>query len=216
MSRILLFFLITAAVTVTGCASGVTPNFLTWQPDINRPLRDVSERDGPFRATLERRYANRAEAVLLTLAEATYPLHPHSVILQGFERPKVGEHPKWWLSTVDGIRVPVTVTQGSVEYLLKLVRAFREGDFSGCDGIPQKMASLEYIAEIEPAITAMESFGDKAEMEGLFIVRMELIWSSDCGQRCGLHFTRTRTAVVHRSGRVVEVLEDPLPSVLVD
>lgn len=54
------------------------------------------------------------------------------------------------------------------------------------------------------------------DLTGRFVVRLEMSWESDCGPRCGLRFTRTRTAVVSADGRVLEVLEDPLAPVVID
>lgn len=203
-----LAFLMTVAL-LGGCASMREPNFFVWPPHIDGSLQGVSELDSPFRATIDRRYTSEAERRLLAIVEATYPLYPRSLILEGFERPKPGAEPRWWLSTVDGIRIPLGVTRGSVEYFLSLIRSFRAGNFDACNGIVQKEAELEYTAEIEPAETAIENPGNE-RVKGLYIVRMELEWSSDCGQRCGLKFRRSRTAVVDRDGEVIEVLEDPL------
>lgn len=206
-----------SVLLIEGCA--VAPKarcgFYTWKPGAQRPLNDISEAEGGFEATIERQYSTEHENMLLAIVEATYPVCHNSVLRQGLRRPKNAEQPTWWLSTLEGMRIPVTLTRASVEYLVDLIRAFRKGEFGGSSGLPQKAATLEYYAEIESAQTALER-GTGVLTKDLFVVRMELEWSSDCGPRCGLRFTRTRTALVHESGTLVEVLEDPWPPVLVD
>lgn len=212
----LLMLTFLAMLLAEACSTGGMRRFLTWEPDTRRPLSDVSDPNGPFRASLQRRYSSELENRLLAIVEATYPLYPRSLILPGFETPTGNEQPKWWLSSADGIQIPVGITRGSVEYFLGLIESFRKGDFSGSNGITQVKASLEYSAQIEPARTALEDAGDQDRLEDIFIVHMELEWSSDCGTRCGLRFTRTRIAVVHQSGKVLEILEDPLPPALLE
>jgi len=202
------------AALIGGCTTGGILRFLTWKPEANQPMDQVSEQEGAFRAKVDRQYASEAENKLLTLVEATYPLYPHSIILPGLNRS--AEEPGWWLSTAGGIRIPVMATRGSVEYLLKLVRAFRAGDFSEVGGVSQKEAVLVYSADIEPAESALEDAKGIRRIKELYLVRLELEWTSDCGPRCGLHFTRARTAVIQRDGKILELLEDPLPSFTVE
>jgi len=201
----------------TGCPAQPEPRYFTWTPSTSQPLDDAAERTGDFRVTIEREYASEAEERLLALVEATYPLYPDSILLTGFSRPTDGDAPRWWTSEVDGFRIPVAVTRAAVDYYLALVRSLQAGKTTGGGEIRQRTADLEYTASIQPAASALEGATEHPrDLDGKYVVRLEMSWESDCGPRCGLRFTRTRTAVVSADGQVLEVLEDPLAPVVVD
>jgi len=199
-----------------GCSSSrIESPFFTWSPVSNNPLQNASEGSGPFQASIVRQYEGDLEARLLARVEDTYPLFHDSVILRDFERPDDDDEPRWWTSEVDGARIPVAVTRLAIEYYLNLVRLLRE-DPTHPGGVRQRSARLEYVAEIQPAAAALEDPTKVKDLADKYIVYMEMSWTSDCGNHCGLRFTRTRTAVVSNNGAVLEVHEDPLAPFIIE
>ena len=197
-------FAATASVFTFACAGS---RFFVWEQDLAGRIDEVEDLTPPFIIVVDRDYEDEQQERLLAIAEATYPIHRKSIVVPPATRPRPKERARWWSSSFDGIKIPLAITKSAVDYYVGLVREFELGDFSQTPGVVQRSATLRYYSYIEPAESALES---RKDLSDLFYVRMELSWSSSCGELCGVSFERVRILVVHKSGKVVELVEDPL------
>lgn len=197
------------------CTSRVEPRFFTWERALGDQLPEVQETQGSFRVSIQRSFDGAREAELLAIVEATYPLYPDSILLQDFNRPGEDDEPRWWGPDVDGILIPVSITESTVRYYLALIRSWRQEAVEQ-ENFKYRSASFEYSAEISPATEVLEFEEGVSDLADKFVVQMGLAWRSNCGSRCGLVFKRRRTAIIDADGQVLEILEDPLAPVTIE
>ena len=177
-------------------------------------LRNI---DGQYTVFVNRVATNKSEADLIRKAEFVYPQRAAAMAAAprrspDEERPFDTQETVWWCDKFDGVRIPYAVTAGTIAYYQSMLGDFIRGDFRRSHGIPMTRASLIYEARIH-AYDKWEHGGHA--YANVRIVFLKLRWSQWCGSLCAMGFNQSRYVAFDSAGRVLAVLGDSRPSVVV-
>jgi hypothetical protein len=197
----------------------LSPILLTGQtsPAEAFPSSSVTNNEKAYQIKIERIPKNALEEKLLQIAETTEP-EPSEIekvcpsprnTNQPLQSPDL---PRWWCGSFDGIFVPYAITKNAVAYYLAVTDDFRQGNFDRSGKLKMKSSSLHYSASVDlrPSYTN----GEK-RLKDVYEVTMALSWSQYCGSLCAMGFSKKRTVILDKEGKVLMILGDEQPGIIV-
>lgn len=189
-----------------------------WKPDLSMRLPIMTWRDKNYRVQIERHFANAQEEMLLRRAEALYPAR-NDVIKAADWRPRQKEvafpaGALWWYDSFDGVRIPYAVTARGALHYFNLIQQYRGKSPRGLAHFPMKSASLKYVSSIGQHANFTTFVGGKRQFRNVYVAKLQLEWSSYCGNLCALHFNKTRVVIIQNTGDYI-VTGDGIESVIV-
>lgn len=175
--------------------------------EISDSLPVISQKNkNSFRVNTSRKFANKEEERLLKIAEVVYPTAEEKQTKCAKLILGNPSNVNWACGSFDNVLVPYAITKSAVIYYLKMTDDFRKGKSK------MKTSALNYSAEIkfQPSYEIKEE-----KFTDVYVVSMKLGWSNVCGDLCALIFSKDRTVVLDKNGKILFVDGDGETPVMV-
>jgi hypothetical protein len=185
----------------------------TWfiyEPDLKLDVPNVNEQQGHYRIRIERSFKNAAEAEMLKKTEAVYG--PQFKYIDVMRRTPLAWAqdlsdeimPLWGVPANDNVIMCDVITSRAVRYYYDLSVSSRENRRFR-DVFPMSSTGLKYTASIK-YFDEWEHANSK--YHEVYLADLNLEWSSRCGGRCGIGFTRNKLVVFNKQGEILDLYLD--------
>lgn len=187
-------------------------NYFVANDEVSMSLANRDTDKNSHSIKIKRTFANAEGERLLNIAEAVYPAR--SAIEEKCTETKesavvpTNTKNRWWCGSFDGTLQAFAITKGAIAYYTMLGEAHRKKDAKIIKGIKMDKTSLSYQAEIK----FQQSFQtEKETFKNVFVATMNLGWSQHCGNLCAMGFSKERTVVLDKAGKILFVKGDEPP-----
>ncbi len=171
---------------------------------------EAKETTPAYQIDLQRKGKSKEDRHYIKLAESLYP---DSETIRSYQKNKKSIwyfEKRWWVTELDGYRIPYSITGDTVNYYIDKYRGIKENLKKQQSLDPLKREYKDRVNFHYNAEVIREKAADGAGDTEQVIVKLSMKWYVFCGQPCGWGFEKTRKVTFKGVDQILRVDGDGL------
>jgi hypothetical protein len=184
--------------------------WFVYEPDLKIDLPNVDQTFGSYKIKIERSFKSGDEEAMIKKAEAVYGAQFRYIDSMRLSPESWTDNlpeeirPLWGAVGNDNVLMTDVVTASGVKYYYDLSVSARAHQYFR-NVFQMVSTSLTYTAGVSHYDKWEHAY---AKYSDVYVVDLNLVWSSICGGLCGVGFTRNKLVVFDKKGDVIEMYLD--------